>query len=106
MQIPRALSPREMAALTNTSGNIEFAQTHLRLAGADTYWLTRASHAAPNRVQVLPSRPGQTHLISHSHPSGFSGNPSPADFRVLELLGQKTSTVVRPDGTTVRFSVP
>jgi len=96
--IPRALSPSEMAALTNTTGNIEFSQTFFK----GQYWLTRASFATPNLIQVLPWRSGMS-WISHSHPVGYSGMPSPADRWILRLLGQNASRVVRPNGSSVRF---
>jgi hypothetical protein len=96
--IPRALTPTEMAALTNTSGNIEFSQTF----SGGQHWLTRASFQTPNRVQVLPWN-SDTAWISHSHPSGYSGLPSGADRNVLQLLGQDASRVVRPDGSSLRF---
>lgn len=96
--IPRALKPTEMAALTNTTGNIEFSQTFAN----GQYWLTRASFATPNRVQVLPLGP-DTSWISHTHPVGYSGLPSPEDQRILQVLGQGASRVVRPNGSSVRF---
>lgn len=96
--IPRALAPSEMAALTNTTGNIEFSQT---LSGGQ-YWLTRASFATPNRVQVLPWA-ADTVWLSHTHPVGYSGLPSAADRGILQLLGQGASRVVRPNGSSVRF---
>lgn len=96
--IPRALTPTEMAALTNTTGNIEFSQTF----SGGQYWLTRASFATPNRVQVLPWGP-DTAWISHTHPVGYSGLPSAADRTVLQMLGQGASRVVRPDGSSLRF---
>jgi len=105
LQIPRALTPREMAALTNTNGNIEFSQTFLRSGGTDTYWLTRASATIPNKVSTLPFVRGGTSLISHSHPIGYGGAASAADYDVLRALGQNASRVVRPDGTSVRFSL-
>lgn len=98
IRIPRSLSPREMAALQNTSGNIEFSQTFYRGA----YYLTRASHSTPNRVQLLPYRRG-VQWISHTHPAGYSGLPSPADMRMLRLLGQDSSRVVRANGSSIRF---
>jgi hypothetical protein len=97
--IPRALTPTEMAALTNTTKNIEFSQTF-----ADgQHWLTRADFATPNRVLVLPWKPGVTRWISHSHPSGYSGMPSIQDKLILQLLGQAASRVVRPNGSSLRF---
>jgi RHS repeat-associated protein len=96
--IPRALNPTEMAALMNTTGNIEFSQTFAN----GQHWLTRASFATPNRVYVLPDGPG-TSWISHTHPVGYSGLPSAADRVVLQKLGQGASRVVRPDGSSLRF---
>ncbi|MCA9591501.1 MAG: hypothetical protein KC657_39670, partial [Myxococcales bacterium] len=96
--IPRALAPSEMAALTNTTGNIEFSQTFAN----GQFWLTRADFATPNLVEVLPRAPGMVWL-SHSHPAGYSGMPSPADRLILRQLGQDASRVVRPDGSSVRF---
>jgi hypothetical protein len=100
VRIPRLLTPKEMATLTNDCGGIEFSQTYLR----GEYWLTRASAAEPATVKVLPWAPGETRWVSHSHPPGYSMTPSPQDMRVLDLLDQNASRIVRPDGTSLRYT--
>lgn len=99
--IPRPLTARELAALTNTNANIEFAVTWHPVHG---YRLTRASFAVPNRVE-LSLDPG-TRWLAHTHPLGYATVPSTLDYDVLRYFRQQASRLVLPTGSSLRFELP
>lgn len=105
MQVPRRLSPAEMADLSRQHG-VEFSLTYRvgpgRAGGGGTYWL----HSGSQRRVSVPLGE-DVRWIYHTHPGGtrWASNP---DLEVLDQLRrfgspQRSSQIVLPNGETSRF---
>ncbi|MEU8265485.1 hypothetical protein AB0C02_33440, partial [Micromonospora sp. NPDC048999] len=106
VQVPGRMSPQELAALSNEHG-VEFALTYKagsgKNGGGGSYWL----HSGQRRRVMVPIGADER-LIYHTHPGG-TPYASKGDINVLNLLRQagspqRSSQIVLPDASTVRFS--
>lgn len=106
LQVPGRLTPEEMAALSEEHG-VEYALAYKTGPGTNggggTYWLYRGG---PRSVKVTPEE--DTMLIYHTHPSGRPV-ASPSDVSWLRQASergspQRSSEIVLPNGSTIRFS--
>ncbi|WP_438307003.1 RHS repeat domain-containing protein (plasmid) [Streptomyces sp. HUAS TT11] len=105
VKISGRLSSKMMADLSEEHG-VEFALIYRtgngRNGGGGSYWL----YSGKARAVRFPGE-GDVRLIYHTHPGG-TAYASRADMRALETLKengspQRSSEVVLPDGSTVRF---
>src|SRR5207248_884428 len=103
--IPNRLTPLELAALSNARG-VEFAVVYKAgvgpSGGGGHYWL----HSGVERAVQVPVGE-DVRVIYHTHP-GWTPYASRGDMALLQKLAkigspQRSSQVVLPDGTAIRF---
>lgn len=116
-EIPRPLTPSELADLSRNFEGIEFGTVYRRRPTGGGFWILESGEAGEmGQINSRWLNSGDAVMGPHTHPpSGDFGRASLADRQSLRTIQnlqlqadrpvQKTARIVLPDGSTIGFTV-